>query len=100
LEKVSPYRNGIHFVCELLIGVNCGNIWIDDDCLYSLFSEGFDRLRCCVVKLASLSNLYRATSDNNDRLDAIYLHAFNASSKNLSKRNLVSYGPAELSGCH
>ena len=100
LEKVRPYRNRIHLVRELLVRVNSCNIWIDDDCSNPLFSKGLDCLGRRVVKLASFPNLDSTTSHNDDRFDAIYLQAFKASSKNLSKRNLVSYGPGELSGCH
>src|SRR5713101_1489297 len=100
LEKICPYRNRIHLVRELLIRMNSGDVWIDDNCSNSLFSKRLDRLRGRVVKLASLSNLDSTTSDNDNGFDPVYLHAFKASSKNLSKRNLVSYGPGELSGCH
>src|SRR5712692_11989233 len=78
----------------------CGNVRVYYDGAYSFFSQRLNGLGRGIVKFSGFADLDGSASNYQDCTNIGPLQYLTGPSRNSSKRNRVSCGPGELSGCH
>ena len=98
LNEIGLHGEEVDLVGHTLGGLHRGNIGVDEHRLDIFLAQGLEGLAAGVVKLAGLTNLQRAGTENQYLLYMLFYHdCFNVST-NLSNINSVSTGPEQASG--
>ena len=98
LDEIGLHGEEVDLVGHTLGGLHRGNIGVDEHRLDIFLAQGLEGLAAGVVKLAGLTNLQRAGTENQYLLYMLFYHdCFNVST-NLSNINSVSTGPEQASG--